>query len=333
MAGVSLTCTSAHGGPLWNLQIQSADRQQQQSIFSGSRPQTADRLLMLLQSPKTPMSAPNPSTNGLAMGNNHHPFLERPLGPLGQGLSLSSSTGGVFGSLEQQPPQLQQHRGVVSSCSQSLSSVSGLSTDSGRALSLLSSQSWATCPPPRAPAPPLVAPLDLPPQPANSTLEQLLAGSSEHSNRGPSPFSHHHLQLPLGGPSSTSNHQQQHQSYDKLFRMQSGGGLNNSMGLNCGNDQIRDTNNNNYLAGLGGYEGANSMIALLQGHEYQSLSSGPATNHQHVRPTIDLMQMPSAHQVPHNGPHSHAEAPSGQYNEFTSLRPFESSIFSTQQML
>jgi hypothetical protein len=116
--------------------------------------------------------------------------------------------------------------------------------------------------------------------------------------------------------------------------MQSGGGLNNSMGLNCGNDQIRDTNNNNYLAGLGGYEGANSMIALLQaGHEYQSLSSGPASNHQHVRPTIDLMQMPSAHQVPHNGPHSHAAAPSGQYNEFTSLRPFESSIFSTQQML
>jgi hypothetical protein len=142
------------------------------------------------------------------------------------------------------------------------------------------------------------------------------------------------LQLPLGGPSSTSNHQQHHQSYDKLFRMQSGGGLNNSMGLNCGNDQIRDTNNNNYLAGLGGYEGPNSMIALLQpGHEYQSLSSGPASNHQHVRPTIDLMQMPSAHQVPHNGPHSHAEAPSGQYNDFTSLRPFESSIFSTQQML
>ncbi|XP_024365731.1 uncharacterized protein [Physcomitrium patens] len=273
-------------------QAASAERQ---SIFSTLSRPTADRLLSLLQNPKTQMPAPNTST-GMNLGGHH--FLEGPVGPLGQGLSLSSSTGGALGSLEQSR---------IDSCSQSLSSVSGL-TNTGRALSLLSSQSWASRPPPGASAP---VSLGLS-QAYDSTLEQLVASSSDSSNRG-SRFSHH-LQLPSGGSSSSSQ-----QQFEKQFSVQARDL--ESVGLNCG---LTATGNGNILASLGGgYEETNSMLALVQaGQDIQALNSGSS---HHARPTIDLMQMPSSHS---NGLHSQVSG--GQYNGFSALRPFESSIFSTQ---
>nr|ABM67305.1 SBP-domain protein 13 [Physcomitrium patens] len=274
------------------LQAASAERQ---SIFSTLSRPTADRLLSLLQNPKSQMPAPNTST-GMNLGNHH--FLEGPLGPLGQGLSLSSSTGGVLGSLEQSR---------VGSCSQSLSSVSGLA-NSGRALSLLSSQSWASRPTQGASVP---VSLGLS-QADDSTLEQLVASSSDCSNRG-SRFSHH-LQLPCGG-SSTSAQQQ----FDKQLSIQSGGL--ESVGLNCG---LAATGNGNILSGLGGgYDETNSILALVQaGQDIQALNSGSS---HHARPTIDLMQMPSSHS---NGLHSQVSG--SQCSGFNALRPFESSVFSTQ---
>lgn len=293
-------------------QAASAERQ---SIFSTLSRPTADRLLMLLQSPKTQMAPPHPSP-GMAMGA--HQFMEGPLGPLGQGLSLSSA-GGVLGSVEQNR---------VGACSQGLSTVSGLA-DSCRALSLLSTQSWASRPPPRAPAP---VPLDHPQAAANSTLEQLVAGSSDNNNRG-SPFSHH-LQIPSGG-SPTSD---PHQHYEKLFPMQSGGL--GSIGLNCGQaspgNQVEQQRRcgRNIFSEFGEYDGTPSMIALMQaGHEFRAVNSGVSTSHQ-SRPTIDLMQMPSqAHHNGHHGNGSQSQSSNGQYSEFSSMQPFESSIFSTQQML
>jgi hypothetical protein len=276
---------------------------------------------MLLQNPKTQMPAPSTSA-GMNLGGHH--FLEGPLGPLGQGLSLSS-TGGVVGSLEQSR---------LGSCSQSLSSVSGM-MDSGRALSLLSSQSWASRPPPGAPAPASVG-LS---QAADSTLEQLVASSStsDSSSRG-SRFAHQ-LQLPSGGPSTTSAHQQ----FDTQFSVQSGGV--DSVALNCGltatgngTHQQQGCGNGNMLGGVGGYEESNSMLGLVGGGQdlSQALGNAGFGSSHGGRPTIDLMQAPSvgAHHGPHiaqsNGAHSGVPVSGGQYGGFGSLRPFESSIFTSQ---
>ncbi|KAG0616088.1 hypothetical protein M758_5G089400 [Ceratodon purpureus] len=289
----------------YQLQAASTERQ---SIFSTISRPTADRLLMLLQNPKTQMPAPSTST-GMNLGGHQYP--EGPLGPLGQGLSLSSSTGGVVGSLEQSR---------LGSCSQALSSVSGM-MDSGRALSLLSSQSWASRPLPGAP-PPVSVGLS---KAADSTLEQLVASSNDSSSRG-SRFANQ-VQLPALGGSSTTSAQQQ---FDAQFSVQSGAGL-DSVALNCGltatgngTHQRQGCGNGNVLGGLGRYEEPNSIQEQLE-----ALRSGFGGSHE-GRPTIDLMQMPAvgAHHVSHgtqsNGVHS------GQYGGFSSLRPFESSIFTSQ---
>ncbi|CAM6014642.1 unnamed protein product [Sphagnum balticum] len=115
-----------------------------------------DRLLMLLQSPKGQMAASSPCTTEMAIGSCQ--FMEGALSSLGQGLSLSSSSGGVLGSLEQTR---------MAAGSQGLSSISA--RDSGRALSLLSSQSRVSRPPLHLPA------QDLPQ--VNTTLEQFVAGT------------------------------------------------------------------------------------------------------------------------------------------------------------
>ena len=288
---------------------------ERQSIFSTMSRPTADRLLMLLQNPKTQMPAPGTST-----GMNQ--FLEGPVGPLGHGLSLSPSTGGVLGSLEQTR---------LGSCSQALSSVSG-TMDSGRALSLLSSQSWASRPTPGAPTPVSVCRS----QGGDSTLEQLVASSSDSSSRG-SRFAHQ-LHLPCGGSPSTSAQQQ----FDTQFSVQPGGL--DAVALDCG---LTATGNGalqgrqgcgagDMLAGLGGYEGSNPMLGLAgSGRDLESLSSGFTGCHA-GRPTIDLMQMPPV-QAHHgsqgcqgNGVESGMSLSGGQYSGFSSLRPFESSFFTSR---
>ncbi|KAG0576380.1 hypothetical protein KC19_5G075500 [Ceratodon purpureus] len=274
-----------------------------------------------LENLKTPMTT-SKSYSGLHLGGHH--FLEGPLGPLGQGLSLSSSTGGVLGSLEQSR---------LGSCSQALSSVSGM-IDSGRALSLLSSQSWASPRSQGAPTPMSAGSS----QAADSMLEQLVASSSDSSSRG-SRFAHH-LRLPSGGSSTTSAQQQ----FDTQFSVQSGGL--DSVALNCGltatgngTYQRQACGNGNMLGGLGRYEEPNPMLGLVGGGQgLETLRSGYGGSHD-GRPTMDLMQMPSigAHHGPSgslsNGVHSGVSVSGGQYNGFSSLRPFESSIFTSQQLM
>jgi hypothetical protein len=128
-------------------------------------------------------------------------------------------------------------------------------------------------------------------------LEQLVASSSDSSNRdrGSSRFAH--LQLPTSAAASPT-----HQPF-----LDSSGLLTASPRTNN-----QECNNNNIMAGLGGYDETNSMLALVQaGQDLQALQ----TTSQAALQTIDLMQMPS---VP------------GRYNGYSSLRPFESSIFSSQ---
>lgn len=138
------------------------------------------------------------------------------------------------------------------------------------------------------------------------------------------------------------------QQFDAQFSVQSGAGL-DSVALNCGltatgngthQRQGCGNGNSNMLGGLGGYEESNSMLGLVGGGQGQleALSSGFGGSHE-GRPTIDLMQMPSvgAHHGPHgsqiSGVHSGVSVSGGQYSGFSSLRPLESSIFTSQQLL
>jgi len=66
-----------------------------QSILSTLLCPTVDHLLMLLQSPKGQITAPKPSTVEMAI--SPHQLMEEGLSPLGQGFSLSSSSGGLLG--------------------------------------------------------------------------------------------------------------------------------------------------------------------------------------------------------------------------------------------
>lgn len=245
----------------------------------------------LMQNPKTPMATLKP-TPGLHI-------LEGSLGPLGQGLSLSSSTGGMLGNMEQRQQQQQSH------CSQSLSSVSGM-MDSDRALSLLSSQSWAS-------RPPLTTSVQQTPsglsQAGDSTLEHLVASSNESSNRGGSRFSH---QLPGEGSSSSAHFG------NKQFSMHTvdSGGLNFGLTATGTGTTHERGGCNNMLAGFGGYDETNSMLALVRnGQDHGRFGS----SHQ-ARATMDLMQT-----VHNNGVHSQV------YNN--GFSSFESSRFSNQQLL
>ena len=88
------------------------------------------------------------------------------------------------------------------------------------------------------------------------------------------------------------------------------------------------------LAGLGGYEGSNPMLGLAgSGRDLESLSSGFSGCHE-GRATIDLMQMHhGSHGSQGNGIQSGMSLSGGQYSRFSSLRPFESSIYTSQQLL
>ena len=126
-----------------------------------------------------------------------------------------------------------------------------------------------------------------------------------------SPFSHHHLQLPPGWG-----------IIDICSLLTAAPELRQALPVRRRSPQILGPELYPHQlpgwAGMGGYGGANSMIVLLRaGQEYEPPSSGPTSNHQHARPTTDLMQMPLAHQVrPHNGPHLHSQVSRVHYNKF-----------------
>jgi hypothetical protein len=294
------------------LQASGVDRQ---SILSTLLCPTADRLLMLLQSPKGQMAASSPCTTEMAIGSCQ--FMEGALSSLGQGLSLSSSSGGVLGGLEQTR---------MAAGSQGLSSISA--RDSGRALSLLSSQSRVSRPPLHLPA------QDLPQ--VNTTLEQFVAGNSEGNNHSTS-FSPQ-LQLLPTGRTTTPQQQQRYAGVEKLLSCAHTSSGNRSMDKNVENSGDRHCNNSsdNFISALDGYDRSHSMLTLFQtGQQFGGFSSGTAAN---TRPTIDLMQTPTAQvQTLQNGSNGGGQSQSlpssNGYSEYSPMRHFEASMFSSQQML
>ncbi len=298
-----------------------------QSILSTLLHPTADHLLMLLQSPNGRIAAPKSSTPEMAMSPQQ--LMEGALSPLGQGLSLSSSSGGLLGGFEP------IHLGA---CSQGACSVSAV--DSGCALSLLSSQAWvshsSSCPPIQG------IPLGLPQ--ADTTLEQFMAGSNDSNYHGPS-FSHHSQLQPLGR-SQTAQQQWHCSVVEKLLPLYSrglgrmetnyghAGSGNQTIESNVNNDGGQQ--HNNFLSGLGVYAGAHSMHTLLQTRHFGGLSSGTRAN---AHPTMDLMQALST-QVQNftngsqGGGHSQSQPSSNGHNgEFSPLHPFRGSMYSSRQML
>jgi len=298
-----------------------------QSILSTLLRPTADHLLMLSQSPKGRIAAPKSSAPEMAI--SPHQFMEGALSPLGQGLSLSSSSAGLLGGFEP------IHLGA---CSQGAYSVSAV--DSGCALSLLSSQAWvshsSSCPPIQG------IPLGLPQ--ADTTLEQFMAGSNDSNYHGPS-FSHHSQLQPLGR-SQTAQQQQHCSVVEKLLPLYSRGlgSMETNYGhAGSGNQTIESNVNNdggqqhnNFLSGLGVYAGAHSMHTLLQTRHFGGLSSGTKAN---AHPTMDLMQalstqVQSLTNGSQGGGHSQSQPSSNGHNgEFSPLHPFRGSMYSSQQML
>ncbi|CAK9263663.1 unnamed protein product [Sphagnum jensenii] len=210
--------------------------------------------------------------------------------------------------------------------SQGLSSISA--RDSGRALSLLSSQSRVSRPPLHLPA------QDLPQ--VNTTLEQFVAGNSEGNNHSTS-FSPQ-LQLLPTGRTTTPQQQQRYAGVEKLLSCAHTSSGNRSMDKNVENSGDRHCNNSsdNFISALDGYDRSHSMLTLFQtGQQFGGFSSGTAAN---TRPTIDLMQTPTAQvQTLQNGSNGGGQSQSlpssNGYSEYSPMRHFEASMFSSQQML
>ncbi|CAM6082190.1 unnamed protein product [Calypogeia fissa] len=232
---------------------------------------TTDRVLMFLQSPKRQIG-----------GAGVHHYATEGSGSAGPGLTLSSSSGpaSVLAGLD----------------APTSPSVSGIS-DSGRALSLLSSQAWGS----RGGASGSVS-LAVSTQ-SDVTLEQLISENTRtpFSPRGPQ--SHYHASTPG--------------TVEKLFRHQPHSPRDIVVSpVNQGESREQHQSLLSGLGMVGSFE-SHSMLAVMQGQsEFRGLQGSSSSQ----RPTIDLMQLPS--------PQSH-----GQFAEFSALRPFESSLFDSQQML
>jgi hypothetical protein len=243
----------------------------QSQVSCGERqpflPSSTDRVLMFLQSPK-----------GQISGAGGHHYAVEGSGSVGPGLTLSSSSGpaSVLAGLDAPPSP----------------SVSGI-TDSGRALSLLSSQAWGS----RGGASGSVSMAMS--QQSDVTLEQFINTRNAFSPRGP------------------QSHYDASGTVDKLFRHQSRSPR--DLAVSPVNQGESREQHQGILSGLGMVESFenHSMLAVMQGQSEFRGMQGPGSSQ---RPTIDLMQMPS--------PQSH-----GQFSDFPALRPFESTLFDSQQML
>lgn len=248
---------------------------QSQVACGGRQPflsSTTDRVLMFLQTPK-----------GQLAGTGVHHYPVEGSGSMDPGLTLSSSPGPatVLAGLD----------------APTSPSVSGIS-DSGRALSLLSSQAWGS----RGGVSGSVS-LAVSTQ-SDVTLEQLITENSRtpFSPRGPQS----HYQSSASG------------NVEKLFRHQSLSPR-DVVGSPVNPGESREQHQG-ILSGLGmvGNFESRTMLAVMQGQS--EFHGGMQVSGPSQRPTIDLMQLPS--------PQSH-----GQFAEFSALRPFESTLFDSQQML
>jgi hypothetical protein len=170
----------------------------------------------------------------------------------------------------------------------------------------------------------------------NTTLEQFVAGSSEGNNHSTS-FSPQ-LQLLPTGRTTTPQQQQRYAGVEKLLSCAHTSSGNRSMDKNVDNsgDQRCNNSSDNFISALDGYDRSHSMLTLFQtGQQFGGFSSGTAAN---TRPTIDLMQTPTAQvQTLQNGSNGGGQSQSlpssNGYSEYSPMRHFEASMFSSQQML
>eukprot|EP01018_Ginkgo_biloba_P026831 Gb_02576 [translate_table: standard] len=247
----------------------------------------ADRLLLLLQSSK---AAP-----GDALSQGIHQYTQSPGNPLGQALTLSSVPGtGFFAGLE------------IASATQALSGVS----DSGRALSLLSSQSWGS----RAPG---SASLDLATRPS-VTLENFI-----HENQTPiaqplMPGMQHNFGL-VADKFLTISSQTSTSLVSSGFRAS---GVNSMDKEHQGGPLVPN------IGGIGNFE--SHMHDLLQGQEFRGSQDASSKD---ARRTIDLMCRSSQAQSNESqGQPGILQHGNGQFMEFQLMKSYESSVFDSQQM-
>eukprot|EP01018_Ginkgo_biloba_P024324 Gb_23724 [translate_table: standard] len=267
------------------LQIPAIDPQSYASSLSRN---SADGLLLLLQNSKT--------VPGNVLNQGVPQYMQSSGSPDGQALTLSSSSvTGVMSGLE------------VRSAVQGLSGVS----DSGRALSLLSSHSWSS-------GASGSASLDMGTR-SGVTLEQLI----------------HENQPPIAQPLMQGLQHNFDLVEDKLLTIspQSPTSLVSSgFSASRGNSVDKERHSGSLVSNIGGignFEG--HMPGLLQGHDIRgSQDASP----QDVRCTINLMCRSSTGQTNESQGHAGiAQQGSGQFAEFQSLKSYDSSMFYSQQMM
>eukprot|EP01018_Ginkgo_biloba_P003234 Gb_38014 [translate_table: standard] len=261
-----------------HLQISGADQQ----LYLSTLPRhNTGRLLPFLHGPKSVHHDP--------LNHGTDQYTHRSRGSVCEALTLSSSSGtGVVSGLE------------VASAAQGLSGVS----DSGCALSLLSSQSWSA----RAPG---SASLDIATR-SGITLDQLM-----HDNQPPmAQPSMQGLQSNFGivADRLTSSSQSSTSLASSRF---SATGINHVDEDQFGGVLVSNIN------GIGNFEGP--VRGLLQGPNFRG-SEGEIS--QDVRQTIDLMCMSSQSQTAKSqGRSETGHQGSGQFTDFQLMRPYESSFF------
>lgn len=242
----------------------------------------ADKLLFLLQS----SNKGNLPVGATAMNQDINQYMQSSGGHVGQALTLSSSTSG-------------EDLAGLSVASATLSGVS----DSGCALSLLSSNSWTS----RAPG---SASFDhMATRSGVTTMDQLIQ--------------EHQAQPLMAQPLMQQHQGVQHNfglvSADKMLTISPSNGFPvNSMGKGHQGEPL--------VGGIGNYEG--HVFGLLHGENFRA--SQPATS-QDIERTMDLMHRSSTND-------NHTEAgmvhqQSRHFNDSQLMRSFQSSVYDTHQML
>eukprot|EP01018_Ginkgo_biloba_P033187 Gb_27198 [translate_table: standard] len=266
------------------IQVPAVDRQSYMNALSRHN---ADRLLLFLQSSKTVPSD--------ALNQGIHQYMQSSEDHVGQALTLSSSSGEGLSGID------------VASATHGLSGVS----DSGCALSLLSSQSWAS----RTPGS------------ASFDMATRTGVSMDHLIHEDQPL--------MAQPMVQGVQHNFGLVADKLLSVcsQSSTSLTSSgfptAAVNCMDKEQQGEPLVSNVGGIGNFEG--HMFGALQGNNFRGCQGASS---QDIQRTIDLMRRSSLSQTNESqGQPGTVHQGSRQFSDFQMLRSFESSIYDSQQML
>ncbi|KAJ7539970.1 hypothetical protein O6H91_11G117000 [Diphasiastrum complanatum] len=260
-------------------------------------PFSTDRFLSTLSRPAADRLLMLLQQHPKALANNledHRNYqFQQESGPMGQALSLSPSSGTrLFEGLENSTQASHGFTGIL---------------DSGCALSLLSSQPWGSMTPSSAS-------LDLSPK-SHPLLERLIAEnpppiSQQFGHRASAGVWHDYIGI----------------TDDPLFSQplsQRGDAVPTGIPPNA----FRANPTATPFAVVSDIDN-HSMLSIPHGHDSRAVHN---TSQHHMKTTIDLMQLPSAHlNHSHPGP---VHTANREFPEFQSSRPFDSAIYGTHAML